>query len=102
MYSFINGHIRGVDHCYADMLNFIFVIFDRHEGAVLVHIFNSAGNRTVVAEFEEIRPLFPAGEGEVFKDNDAFDFVFYKFARQIGKAFKQVSADYSAGGLPAV
>ncbi len=52
MHSFINGDIRAVDHGYADMLDFIFVIFDGYEGAVLMHIFNSVGNRAVMAEDE--------------------------------------------------
>jgi len=102
MHPFVYGHIRGVDHGYADMLNFILSVFDRYESAVLIHIFDAAGDRAMVAEFEQIRSLFPAGEGEIFKDEDAFDFVFYELAWQIWKAFKEISTENRVGGAAAV
>jgi hypothetical protein len=67
MHLLINSHIRGVDHGYANMLDFIVLIFYGHEGAVLVHIFDPADDRAIVAELEEIRPLLPAGEGKIFR-----------------------------------
>jgi len=55
-----------------------------------------------MAEFEEVRPLFPTGEREVLKYENAFNFVFYDIARQLWKAIKEISADYGGGGESAI
>jgi hypothetical protein len=69
----------------------------RHEGAVLLHEIDAAGNRPVVVELEQIGALFPRAERETAELKHAFELAGQPHARQLGETGENRLADHLLG-----
>jgi hypothetical protein len=97
-----HANVGGIKQGDAYGIDFPMLIFYRQEGAVLVHVIHSPGDRPIMGEAEQIGSLFPRSKSEVLENKNALYFLGKPGFWQLWKAFKQVATDYFICGMAAV
>jgi hypothetical protein len=93
--------VRHVGDRHANGLD-LAIAHDRHERAVLLHEIDTARDRPVVIELEQIGALLPRTEREAPELEHAFELARQPHARQFRKARENRSADHLLRRQPAV